>query len=573
MADPAYLLTERLRGAFDSVSPGSDPVLRRSERADFQANGALALAKKLGITPHNVAARVVAALDVEGICSTVEVSGPGFVNLTLSDGFLQSSANELLADPRLGVEHDAQRRVVVIDYSAPNVAKEMHVGHLRSTVIGDALARVHAHVGHEVIRENHVGDWGTPFGMLIEHLCDLGEDEAIAELSVGDLNGFYRAARISFDADERFAERSRRRVVLLQAEDPETLRLWRILVDQSVHYFDEVYAKLGVLLTSDDVVGESFYNPMLDAVVADLDKAGMLVNDDGATCVFAAGFTNREGDPLPLIVKKRDGGFGYAATDLACIRDRIDRLGGTDLLYVVGAPQAQHLEMVYAVARQAGWLPAEVTAVHVSFGSVLGTDRKMLKSRAGDSVKLVELIDEAIKRADQAIVSRDDQIDKGLQMQLAKSVGVGAIKYADLSTERQRDYVFDLERMVAFEGDTGPYLQYAHARIRSIFRRGDFDAEADSSIVIGDPAERALVFSLLEYPSAIEEVLSTSSPSKLCAYLYSVAGAFTTFYERCPVLRAKDPATRASRLALCALSATVLSEGLGLLGIDAPDQM
>ncbi len=587
MPGVAALLSERLQRAFDAVAPGADPVLRPSDRADFQANGALALAKRLGRQPVEVAQAVVAAARLDDLCERVEVSGPGFVNLVLSTAFVEQHVRAMAEDPRLGVEPAASPERVVVTYSHPNVAKEMHVGHLRSTVIGDALCRMLGQLGHDVVRENHIGDWGTPFGMLIEHLVDIGEEAAVAELSVGDLTDFYQAARASFDADDAFKERSRRRVVLLQSGDTETLRMWRVLVEHSIVYFDEVYAKLGVLLTDDDVKGESFYNSMLPGVVADLDAAGLLVEDAGALCVFPPGFTNRDGDPLPLIVQKSDGGFGYAATDLACIRHRVDAVRATRLLYVVGAPQSQHLRMCFAVARMAGWLPERVKVEHVAFGSVLGADHRMLRTRAGTSVKLVDLLDEAVSRAAQALAERgrDADIASEQRQAVARALGIGAVKYADLATDRVRDYVFDWDRMLSFEGDTGPYLQYAHARIRSIFRRAaseePLDAQPDrddvaqhaSAIVIAAPEERALGLALLGYATALYSAVEESSPSKLCAYLYGLATTFTTFYERCPVLRAPDEATRRSRLALAETTARVLAEGLGLLGIEAPERM
>ncbi len=586
MADPSALLAGRLQAAFDTLDPGADPVLRPSDRADFQANGALGLAKRLGRPPREVADAVVAAAMLEDVCERVEVSGPGFVNLVLSREFVERSVREMAADPRLGVGRAERPERVVVTYSHPNVAKEMHVGHLRSTVIGDAICRMLGHLGHDVVRENHLGDWGTPFGMLIEHLLDVGEEKAIAELSVGDLTDFYQAARGSFDADQEFQERSRRRVVLLQSGDPETLRMWRVLVDHSLAYFDEVYAKLGVLLTDDDVKGESSYNPMLAAVVRDLDTAGLLVKDEGALCVFPPGFANREGHPLPLIVQKSDGGFGYAATDLACIRDRVDAVGADRVLYVVGAPQSQHLQMCFEVARMAGWLPARVQVEHVAFGSVLGTDHRMLRTRAGTSVKLVDLLDEAVARATEAMAARgrDTELSADEGRSVARALGIGAVKYADLSTDRVRDYVFDWDRMLSFEGDTGPYLQYAHARIRSIFRRAAPEPSSStpssspsatdpSDVVIASPEERALGMSLLGYAAALNGAVADSAPSKLCAYLYGLATTFTTFYERCPVLRAPDEPTKRSRLALSDATGRVLAEGLGLLGIEAPARM
>ena len=573
MPDLRGLLEDRLRPAFDRLSPGADPLVRPSDHADFQANGALSLARRLQRDPRQLAAEIAANAGLGDICRSVDVSGPGFVNLTLDEGFLSRQLAAMAQDERLGVDQDAESRTVVVDYSHPNVAKEMHVGHLRSTIIGDALCRMLEFGGHRVVRENHIGDWGTPFGMLIEHLLEVGEQEAVHELAVGDLDTFYRQARASFDAREDFRDRARRRVVLLQSGDEETLRMWRVLVAESVRYFDEVYAKLRVLLTDDDVVGESFYNPMLPDLVRDLDALGLLVDSDGALCVFPEGFVNRNGDPLPLIVQKSDEGFGYAATDLAAIRDRVDRIGARTILYVVGAPQAQHLEMCFAVARMAGWLGPGIDAVHVAFGNVLGADRKIFRSRTGDTVKLVDLLDEAVQRADDALARRDPSGSADDRRSVAEAVGIGAVKYADLSTDRVRDYVFDWDRMLAFEGDTGPYLQYAHARIHSIFRRsGEEPGARRAEPVLEEPADRALGLSILGYPEAVAAGLQSCSPSRLCIYLFSLAGAFTTFYETCPVLQAAEP-TRASRLALCAMTARVLGHGLGLLGISAPEQM
>ncbi|HVC68969.1 MAG TPA: arginine--tRNA ligase [Acidimicrobiales bacterium] len=573
MDDTKTALETRLRAAFDAVEQGADPVLRPSDHADFQANGALALAKRLNRQPRQLAQEIAAAASLDDLCQSVEVSGPGFINLTLSTSFVVHQLSSMAADERLGVL-GAEPQSVIVDYSSPNVAKEMHVGHLRGTVIGDALCRMLSFVGHHVRRENHIGDWGTPFGMLIEHLIDMGEEKAVLELSVGDLDTFYRQARVSFDEDETFRERSRARVVLLQSGDAETLRLWRILVAESVRYFDEVYDKLGVLLTDDDIVGESFYNPLLADVVRDLDSLGLLVESDGARCVFPPGFSNRNGDPLPLIVQKSDGGYGYAATDLAAIRDRVARLGAQTILYLVGAPQAQHLEMCFAAASMAGWLPDGVRAEHVSFGSVQGADHKILKTRAGDRIRLVDLLDEAVQRAEAAIAEKNPDLDVGSRRSVAKMLGIGAIKYADLSTDRVRDYVFDWERMLAFEGNTAPYLQYAHARIRSIFRRGKVDIPPVATVVeLSAPAERELALVLLGFGDAVASSMTSWSPSRLCGYLFELATSFTGFYENCPVLKAPSEELRRSRLTLSDLTARVLAQGLDLLGISAPDQM
>jgi len=565
------IILARLQTVFNQFGDGTDPVLRPSDRGDYQANGVMAVAKSLGENPRAVAERVVDHLAIADLAS-VEIAGPGFLNLTLTTAFLDTQLRASLADDRLGVSVTIGR-TAVIDYSAPNVAKEMHVGHLRSTVIGDALARLYRFKGYTVVSRNHVGDWGTPFGMLIEHLLDLGEENAIATLSIGDLNSFYRAAREKFDADAAFSERSRQRVVLLQAGDPETNRLWRVLVEQSIAYFSEVYQALDVTLTPADVVGESYYNSMLTDVVKDLDAAGLLVESDGALCVFPPGFTTREGDPLPVIVQKRDEGFGYAATDLAAVRDRVRNLGGTDLLYVVGAPQAQHFAMVWAVARAAGWIPDDVRIEHISFGSVLGPDRKMFKTRSGETIKLSGLLREAVDKASAALAQRSPDMDPEQRRVLATQIGRAAIKYADLSTDRQRDYVFDLERMVNFEGDTGPYLQYANARVQSLFRKldGPWDAR-DLHFALAHAAERSLALALLAFPEAVDAAVANCQPHRLTGYLFDLAQRFTSFYEACPVLSAPEP-TRQERLALCALTSRTLTLGLSLLGIDAPEQM
>ncbi len=572
MATTTQLLAARLQTAFDSVALGADPVLRRSDRADFQANGALALAKTLGESPRVIAERVLSAFDPSGIVREVELAGPGFLNLTLDTDFVMAQLEATSRDDRLLVPV-TNHGTVVVDYSSPNVAKEMHAGHLRSTVIGDALVRLSAFSGATVIRENHLGDWGTPFGMLIEHLVDVGESAGVEALSVGDLDGFYRSARASFEASPTFQDRARARVVALQQGDVETLRLWTLLVDQSVAYFSTVYARLGVLLTAQDVMGESAYNDDLQHVVTDLDARGLLQISGGARCAFPPGFTNREGEPLPLIVQKSDGGFGYAATDLACIRDRVRRLHARQLLYVVGADQNQHLEMCFAVASMAGWLPEGSQAVHIGFGNMLGTDKKKFKTRSGDVVKLVDVLDEAMERATASLLERNPGSTEIEVAELARSVSIGSIKYADLSNERIKDYVFDYDRMLADRGNTGPYLMYAHARICSIFRKAQEQDVVAGPIMISAAAERDLALVLLQFPDAIASTLEDFQPSKLCTYLFELAQTFTTFYENCPVLVAADPSERSSRLALCGVVRSTLATGLSLLGMDAPEQM
>lgn len=578
MAGLPDLIATALQPAFDRLEPGADPVVRPSTRpgVDFQANGALPLAKRLGRPPAEVAAEVSESVPAGPMFSAVDAAPQGFVNLTLSDEWLAGRLVALAADRRLGVAAAVEPLKVVVDYSAPNVAKEMHAGHLRTTVIGDAICRLLGFAGHEVVRENHVGDWGTQFGMLIEHLVDLGEQEAAQELSVGDLDTFYRQARTAFDASEEFRERSRGRVVRLQSGDPETMRLWHVLVDQSVAYFQEVYAKLGVLLTPEDIVGESFYNDMLPTVVRELADKGLLVESEGALCVFPEGWVGRDGQPLPLIVQKSDGGFGYAATDLAALRDRFGRLHADLALYVVGAPQAQHLAMCFAVAAAAGWLPSSERAVHVAFGNMLGVDRKMFRTRAGGTVKLIDLIDEAVARAAEAVADRSE-LDPGERRSVARMVGIGALKYADLSTDRIRDYVFDYDRMLSFDGNTAPYLQYARVRCLSIFRRAALDPggflDGSVQVVLDRPAERELALGLLGFSAAVADTLETWSPHKLCAYLFDLAGLYTSFFETCPVLKAESEQIRTSRLVLCALTAETLRVGLTVLGIESPERM
>ncbi len=584
MADPLHTVAQLLAPVFAQVAGTAgnftvDPVVRPSEHADAQVNGALALAKQLADKPRDVAQRVMDQAIASGVLADVieshEIAGPGFVNLMFRNDFLAKELAVIAIDSRLGVRAAPRDRVVTVDYSAPNVAKEMHVGHLRSTVIGDSLVRMLMAVGHTVLRENHIGDWGTPFGMLIEHLVDLGESEAAHELGVGDLDGFYKDARRKFEADDVFKERARQRVVALQGGDDETIRLWKTLVKESTNYFNHVYQLADVLLTDDDLMGESAYNDLLSEVVERLRTAGLLVESDGAEVVFPEGFSNRDNEPLPLIIRKGDGGYNYATTDLACVIDRVERRGSSLMLYVVGAPQAQHLQMVEAVARAAGWMPSEAEMIHVSFGSVLGSDRKMLKSRAGDTVKLAALLEEAVERADRAIREKNPDMPDAQRHAVARMIGIGAVKYADLSTDRIKDYVFDWDRMLSFEGNTAPYLQYAHARICSIFRRAGIERASlqGSTPIIADDRERALALRLLQFDSAVWDALDKYSPHKLCTYLYDLATDFTGFYEHCPVLKATSDEVRESRLALCDITARVMAAGLDMLGIRAPEQM
>ena len=539
------------------------------------------LAGILKKAPQEIAKQIseLVASDLQSFAIVSSMSG--FVNITAKPEWLSKRLSILLADPRLGVSVD-EKKTFAVDYSAPNVAKEMHVGHLRSTVIGDTVVRMLEFKGHTVIRENHVGDWGTPFGMLIEHLLDLGEDRAANELGVGDLDSFYKQARSKFVSDEEFANRSRSRVVLLQGGDAETLRLWRILVDESMRYFNEVYSMLGVMLTDDDIRGESSYQELLPEVVERLRESGDLEESDGADVVFPGGWVNRDGEPLPMIIRKADGGYNYSTSDLACIIDRVERLGCDGFLYVVGTPQKQHFEMVFQVAKKAGFMSHNHQAVHVNFGSVLDTDGKVLKSREGEVIKLHDLLEEAIRRAEQSIDDKNPDLLGKEREEVARAVGIGAVKYADLSTERTKDYVFDWEKMLSFEGNTAPYLQYAYARISSIFRKwgGDreslttnFESLMESELSTLRGEEILLSRRLVEFPSILDDSVSTFSPHKLCKHLHSIASSFASFYENCAILKEDNEIISQRRLALCEATSRELKLGLEMMGINVPERM
>jgi len=563
-----------LRTALGVEITPAEALVRPSTRegVDYQCNVAMSLAKTLKKAPREVAQAVVEHLDSADLVETPEIAGPGFVNLVLRREWLEEQAAGLLGDDRLGVATTEAPRRVAIDLSSPNVAKEMHVGHLRSSIIGDAIMRLLRFAGHEVIPHNHLGDWGTPFGMLIEHLVDEGWKAGSEAHSISDLNGFYVAARKKFDADPDFVERARLRVVALQGGDEETLALWRGLVEESTRHFEKVYELLGIGLTSEDIYGESFYNPFLADTVAELEAKGLTEVSDGALCVFPPGFSNREGDRLPLIIRKSDGGYNYASTDLATIRYWIGEREVTDLLYVVGTPQSQHFTMVFAAARQAGWL-TDQHAEHVGFGSILGEDGKTIRSRAGGTLKLVDLLTEAVDHAAAVIAERTD-FDAAEQARLAKVVGIGAVKYADLSNDRERDYVFTWEKMLAKEGNTSVYLQYANARIRSILAKAGDVPAAGAPVTLTEPAERALVVKLLGFPAAVDAAIDAYAPHKLSNYLFETASTFTTFYDTCPILKdTTSPEARASRLVLAQLTSRVLVLGLSLLGIDAPERL
>ncbi|MFD0206205.1 arginine--tRNA ligase [Saccharothrix carnea] len=557
---------------------GADPVVRRSEHADFQSNAALSLAKRTGVKPRDLAADIVAALDADGPIASAVPSGPGFLNVTVTDGAIWDQVAARLVDPRLGVGVPEHGRRTVVDYSAPNIAKEMHVGHLRTTIIGDSLARVVGFLGAEVVRQNHLGDFGTQFGMLIQYLDEhpdaaWHQDELGDEVSaVSALDTLYRSARAEFDADPEFADRARARVVALQSGDPATVAVWQDIVAESERSFRAIYDRLNVLLTPEDSVGESFYNPLLGDTVDELVAAGLAVESEGALVFYSDEVSGPEGKPVTLMVRKRDGGYGYDTTDLATIRYRIRDLAADRLVYVTDSRQALHFQLVFEAARRAGWLTGGITAEHVAYGTILGPDGRPFKTRAGGTVRLMDLLDAAVSRARAVVEEKNPELDAAELDRIAELAGIAAVKYADLSTSRVKDYSFDVDRMVSLTGNTGVYLQYAHARIRSILRKaGDPDTTVDPTVPL-QPAERALGLELDAYGAVLGEVATTLEPHRLCGYLYDLARAFTTFYENCPVIKADEP-VRGNRLALCRLTARTLGHGLDLLGIVAPERM
>ena len=572
-------VSDAITGAVPEVA-GADPIVRRSEHADFQSNAALGLAKRTRTRPAELAAIVAEALRAEprSPMADVSVSGPGFLNLTLAEPALWRQVIARLASTRLGVGNPEQGRRTVVDYSGPNIAKEMHVGHLRTTIIGDCLVRVLGFLGADVIRQNHLGDWGTQFGMLIQYLDEHPDarwhhDQLGAGTStVSALDDLYRAARAAFDADPAFAERARARVVALQAGDPDTIVRWKEIVAESEFAFWEIYRRLGVLLEPEDSDGESFYNSMLADVVDELTADGIAVESDGALVMFSEDVTGPDGNPVTLMVRKQDGGYGYDTTDLATIRYRIRDLKADRILYVVDSRQALHFRLIFEAARRAGWLTDGIEATHVSYGTVLGPDGRPFKTRSGGTVKLMELLDAAVARAKASVSEKtQDLTDKELT-QIAEQAGIGAVKYADLSTSRTKDYVFDVDRMVSFNGNTGVYLQYAHTRICSILRKaGNADSNVDPTLPL-HPTERALILAADAFGDILAEVGRDLEPHRLCGQLYELAKAFTDFYEACPVLVAPEP-VRANRIALCQLSARTLRQGLNLLGISAPERM
>ncbi|ECZ6625108.1 arginine--tRNA ligase [Salmonella enterica] len=572
------LLSEKVSQAMIAAGAPADcePQVRQSAKVqfgDYQANGMMAVAKKLGMAPRQLAEQVLTHLDLSGIASKVEIAGPGFINIFLEPAFLAEQVQQTLASDRLGVSQPT-RQTIVVDYSAPNVAKEMHVGHLRSTIIGDAAVRTLEFLGHHVIRANHVGDWGTQFGMLIAWL-EKQQQENAGDMALADLEGFYRDAKKHYDEDEAFAERARNYVVKLQSGDTYFREMWRKLVDITMTQNQITYDRLNVTLTRDDVMGESLYNPMLPGIVADLKAKGLAVESEGATVVFLDEFKNKEGDPMGVIIQKKDGGYLYTTTDIACAKYRYETLHADRVLYYIDSRQHQHLMQAWTIVRKAGYVPDSVPLEHHMFGMMLGKDGKPFKTRAGGTVKLADLLDEALERARRLVAEKNPDMPADELEKLANAVGIGAVKYADLSKNRTTDYIFDWDNMLAFEGNTAPYMQYAYTRVLSVFRKANIDEQALASapVIISEDREAQLAARLLQFEETLTVVAREGTPHVMCAYLYDVAGLFSGFYEHCPILSAENDAVRNSRLKLAQLTAKTLKLGLDTLGIETVERM
>ena len=559
--------------AFAAAGIAGAPVVlqpaKNADFGDFQINGVMGAAKQAKQNPRELAQKAADALAGNAVIESAQVAGPGFINLRLRPEFLAANVQTALNDPRCGVAQNPAPQTVVIDYSSPNLAKEMHVGHLRSSIIGDSISRVLEFLGNKIIRQNHVGDWGTQFGMLVAYMVEQQKDNAAFELA--DLEQFYRAAKVRFDEDAAFADTARDYVVKLQGGDEAVLALWQQFVEISLGHAQAVYDTLGLKLTPADVAGESKYNPELQNTVDDLVQKGLAVEDDGAKVVFLEEFKNKEGEPAAFIVQKKGGGFLYASTDLACLRYRVGRLKADRLIYVVDHRQSLHFEQLFTTSRKAGYLPANVKAEFVGFGTMMGKDGRPFKTRSGDTVKLVDLLDEAIERAANLVKEKNPELGENDAAKIAATVGIGAVKYADLSKNRTSDYVFDWEAMLSFEGNTAPYLQYAYTRVQSVFRKaGEWDAAAD--LVLTEPAEKQLALELLKFEDVLQSAADTGYPHYLAAYLYQLATLFSRFYEACPILKAEGTA-RNSRLQLARLTGNILKQGLELLGIEVLEVM
>ncbi|AMF93851.1 arginine--tRNA ligase [Vibrio fluvialis] len=572
------LINDKVSQALEAAGApaGSPAAVRQSAKpqfGDYQANGVMGVAKQLGTNPREFAQKVIDVLDLDGIASKTEIAGPGFINIFLSEEFLAKQADAALADERLGVAQEAQQTIVA-DYSAPNVAKEMHVGHLRSTIIGDAVVRTLEFLGHKVIRANHIGDWGTQFGMLIANLERVQQESGEVSMELSDLEAFYRESKKLYDEDAEFAERARNYVVKLQGGDAFCLDMWKKLVDVTMIQNQRNYDRLNVSLTRDDVMGESMYNDMLPGIVADLKQKGLAQEDDGAQVVFLEEFKNKDGEPMGVIIQKRDGGFLYTTTDIACAKYRYETLGADRVLYFIDSRQHQHLMQAWTIVRKAGYVPEAVTLEHHAFGMMLGKDGRPFKTRAGGTVRLADLLDEAEERAKALIESKNPDLDADEKAEIATTVAMAAVKYADLSKHRTTDYVFDWDNMLAFEGNTAPYMQYAYTRVASIFAKAGVSPDnLTGDIKITEEKEKALIAKLLQFEEAVQSISREGQPHILCSYLFELAGQFSSFYEACPILIAEDESLKQSRLKLAALTAKTIKQGLSLLGINTLERM
>ncbi|MCF7354417.1 arginine--tRNA ligase [Vibrio sp. CK2-1] len=574
----AALINDKVSKALEAAGApaGSPATVRQSAKAqfgDYQANGVMGVAKKLGMNPREFAQKVIDVLDLDGIASKAEIAGPGFINIFLDPAFLAKQASAALADERLGIATQEQQTIVA-DYSAPNVAKEMHVGHLRSTIIGDAVVRTLEFLGHKVIRANHIGDWGTQFGMLIANLERVEKEQGEVSMELADLEGFYRESKKLYDEDEAFAERARGYVVKLQGGDEHCAKMWKKLVDVTMIQNQRNYDRLNVSLSRDNVMGESMYNDMLPTIVADLKAQGLAVEDDGAQVVFLDEYKNKDGEPMGVIVQKRDGGYLYTTTDIACAKYRYETLGADRVLYFIDSRQHQHLMQAWTIVRKAGYVPESVSLEHHAFGMMLGKDGRPFKTRAGGTVRLADLLDEATERAQKLIEEKNPELATEEKANIANTVAMAAVKYSDLSKHRTTDYIFDWDNMLAFEGNTAPYMQYAYTRVASIFAKAGIDMNSLSGdIMVGDDKEKALISKLLQFDEAVTSVAREGQPHLMCSYLFELAGQFSSFYEACPILSAEDEAVKQSRLKLAALTAKTIKQGLDLLGIETLERM
>ncbi|ORT50371.1 arginyl-tRNA synthetase [Vibrio sp. qd031] len=572
------LINDKVSQALEAAGApaGSPAAVRQSAKpqfGDYQANGVMGVAKKLGTNPREFAQKVLDNLDLDGIASKLEIAGPGFINIFLSPEFLAHQADLALADSRLGVAAEAPKTIVA-DYSAPNVAKEMHVGHLRSTIIGDAVVRTLEFLGHKVVRANHIGDWGTQFGMLIANLERVQQETGEVSMKLSDLEGFYRESKKLYDEDAAFAEKARGYVVKLQGGDAYCNEMWKKLVDVTMETNQHNYDRLNVSLTREDVMGESMYNDMLPGVVADLKAQGLAKEDDGAQVVFLDEYKNKDGEAMGVIIQKRDGGYLYTTTDIACAKYRYETLGADRVLYFIDSRQHQHLMQAWSIVRKAGYIPEEVSLEHHAFGMMLGKDGRPFKTRAGGTVRLADLLDEAEERAAKLIESKNPGLDASEKTTIANTVAMAAVKYADLSKHRTTDYVFDWDNMLAFEGNTAPYMQYAYTRVASIFAKAGVSMDSlEGNITVSDDKEKALIAKLLQFEEAVQAVAREGQPHLMCSYLFELAGQFSSFYEACPILKCEDEVIKQSRLKLAALTAKTIKQGLSLLGINTLERM